>query len=345
MPRAQVLDDGVTVVGSDPGKFARTLAAAGITDPILQADYGQAQALLTHHGTSYAQATVLLPPSKRPYVWALYGFARYADEFVDSLVATDPAGLREFAAHFCTAAKPLLTEPVSTLTGERLTAAGLNHFGRAMVHTMATWDIPLATVDAFFESMLMDITVTSYATYADLDRYMYGSAAVIGLQMLPLLEPTSPDAAWHAQKLGEAFQLTNFLRDVGEDLDRGRCYLPVETLTKHQVTITELQRCRTLRITPPKVRAAVLELAAVNQKLYDQARPGIEMLDPRAQVGIRCADALYSGILDQVIAADGDVLPARVRVPKWRRTQLIAKTLMPGRGGESRRVSRPANSR
>ena len=83
--------------------------------------------------------------------------------------------------------------------------------------------------------MQMDITVTEYQTYADLEHYMYGSAAVIGLQMVPILEPLDPRAAGHAQTLGEAFQLSNFIRDVAEDLRRGRVYLPQEDLDRFGV--------------------------------------------------------------------------------------------------------------
>ncbi len=79
--------------------------------------------------------------------------------------------------------------------------------------------------------MRMDIDVTSYPTYADLETYMYGSAAVIGLQMVPILEPLDPSAAGHARTLGEAFQMSNFIRDVAEDLRRGRVYLPARTST------------------------------------------------------------------------------------------------------------------
>lgn len=322
--KTRVLADGVTVVGVDPRRHARTLRAAGITDPRLQHDYAQARALLAHHGTSYAQATMLLPAARRPYVWALYAFARYADEFVDSLTSPDPAGLQQWTHEFLQRSQPVLELPAEQVTYDVLADAGLDAYGRAMTHTMATWAIDPATVTAFCDSMLMDITVTHYHTYADLEKYMYGSAAVIGLQMLPLLDPRHPAAPWHAQKLGEAFQLTNFLRDVAEDLDRGRCYLPLEFLKLDGVSMEQLQRCRVLGVTPPSVRSALRRVGTLNETLYQQAEPGIAMLGPSAQVGIRCAFELYRGILTALKRNDYDVFHGRTRVSTPRRGVLVA---------------------
>src|SRR5450755_4628797 len=205
----------------------RALRAAGVDDPHLRADFEACRALHAKHGRTYYLATMLLPPAKRPYVWALYGFARYADEFVDSLTAPDPAALLAWGSAFLD----------SLSQGEP--ADGV---GRAMQYTMRRWGIPRTHVEAFLESMRMDVTVTGYPTYGDLEQYMYGSAAVIGLQMLPILEPMAPEAGARARVLGEAFQMSNFIRDVGEDLRRGRVYLPQEDLEVFGVTREALER-------------------------------------------------------------------------------------------------------
>ena len=138
---------------------ARALDAAGITDPALRAAYEECRKLHAAHGKTYYLATLLLPPAKRPYVWALYGFARYADEFVDSLEHPDPQALLEWGAAFldglgteAAASGRAQTHPVSL----------------AMMHTMRRWHIPRAHVEAFLDSMQMDITVTGYRTYDDL---------------------------------------------------------------------------------------------------------------------------------------------------------------------------------
>jgi 15-cis-phytoene synthase len=291
---------------------AKALTAAGITDERLRSDYETCRKLHAEHGRTYYLATLLLPPAKRPYVWALYGFARYADEFVDSLTDPDPVALLGWGKQF-----------LDTLgTGEPPDAVG-----RAMQHTMRRWDIPRAHVEAFLESMQMDITVTGYATYADLEKYMYGSAAVIGLQMLPVLEPLTPEAGARARVLGEAFQLSNFLRDVGEDLQRGRVYLPQEDLDAFGVTRETLAR----GVVTPPVRELLRFEIQRTRSLYAFAEPGIDMLHPTSRDCVRTAFELYGGILDAIEGAHYQVLDRRVSVglprrlavalPAWRRAR------------------------
>ncbi|HVN12631.1 MAG TPA: phytoene/squalene synthase family protein [Kineosporiaceae bacterium] len=283
---------------------ARALDAAGIADPALRAAYEECRTLHAGHGKTYYLATALLPPAKRPYVWALYGFARHADEFVDSLESPDPQALIAWGAAFLDglAAEPssaTLTHPVS----------------RAMTHTMRRWHIPRAHVEAFLESMRMDITITGYPTYADLERYMYGSASVIGLQMLPILEPVTPEAVPRARALGEAFQMSNFIRDVGEDLRRGRVYLPQEDLDLFGVTREILARS----VVTPSVRELLRFEIERTRKLYAFAEPGIDMLHPTSRDCVRTAFTLYRGILDVVESAGYQVLTQRVSVPLIRR--------------------------
>ena len=277
---------------------ARALDAAGITDPALRAAYEECRTLHATHGKTYYLATLLLPPEKRPYVWALYGFARYADEFVDSLEAPDPQALLDWGAAFLDglSAEPgTVTHPVSL----------------AMTHTMRRWLIPRAHVEAFLDSMQLDITVTEYPTYKDLETYMYGSASVIGLQMLPILEPVTPEAAPRARALGEAFQMSNFIRDVGEDLQRGRIYLPQEDLETFGVTREVLER----RVVTPSVRELLRFEIERTRALYAFAEPGIDMLHPTSRDCVRTAFTLYGGILDAVEAAHYQVLTQRVSVP------------------------------
>lgn len=290
----------------------RELDAAGITAPSLRAAYSHSRRLNATHGRTYYLATLLLPPAKRPYVHALYGFARHADELVDDLDSPDPAELLAWSDRFLRdLARGESTDPVS----------------RAAIHTAQTWAIPTETFEAFLTSMRMDITVTGYPTYADLARYMHGSAAVVGEQMLPLLEPLDDRAADHARTLGEAFQLSNFLRDVGEDLRRGRVYLPQEDLGRFGVTRADLAR----GVVTDQVKALLQFEIARTRELYDRARPGIEMLHPTSRDCIRTAFTLYAGILDAVEAADYRVLDRRVSVPMARRLRVAVPALVRAR--------------
>ncbi len=286
----------------------RDLDRAGITDPEMRASYERCRELNAQHGKTYYLATLLLPPAKRPYVHALYGFARYADEIVDDLGST--LSEREKADWLGT-------------WGDRF-FADLNRgtsddpVCRAVVDTVQRWDIPVEHFEAFLHSMRMDLTVTSYATYDDLHAYVYGSAAVIGLQMVPILEPTSPEAYPHATELGVAFQLANFVRDVGEDLERGRVYLPLEDLERFGVSRADLER----RVVTARVRAALEFQIARVRELEEASRIGITMLHPSSQPCIEAARVLYCGIVDAVEDIDYQVFTKRATVSRRRRLQV-----------------------
>lgn len=195
------------------------LEAAGIKDENLRQSYLECKRLNSQHGKTYFLATQLLPKSKRPFVHALYGFARYADEIVDDLDSKlSPQEKREELELWS-----------FQLLRDIKAGRSDDHIGRALVDTVNRFNIPISYFEAFLHSMAMDLDKTEYETFEDLMEYVYGSAAVIGLQMVPILGtlPGQMEAAKvAAEKLGIAFQLANFIRDVNEDLDRGRIYLP-----------------------------------------------------------------------------------------------------------------------
>jgi phytoene synthase len=286
----------------------RDLDAAGIFDPALRESYELCRQLNAEHGKTYYLATLLLPPAKRPYVHALYGFARYADEIVDDLAST-------------------LTEAEKT---QQLNAWGNEFLAKfdsgetddpvciAVLDTVRRWNIPRDHFEAFLHSMTMDLTVTEYQTYEDLYEYVYGSAAVIGLQMVPILEPTSQDAYKYATELGVAFQLANFIRDVGEDLERGRVYLPLQELAQFGVSRAALEA----RIATPEIKAALkFQIERVRQ-LEQSSRTGIAMLGAQSQPCIETARILYCGIVDAVEHIDYEVFSKRATVSMSRRLKV-----------------------
>jgi phytoene synthase len=303
----------------------RELDAAGVADPVLRTSYERCRRLLAAHGRTYALATRFLPPAKRPYVHALYGFARYSDELVDDL--TDPRPLQQRADRLDRWTDLVLTDLQRGRSHDPVAAA--------LVDTVSRWDIPHEHVADFLAAMRSDLTVRSYATYADLQGYMYGSAGVIGLAMLPILEPRSPDAAGPAVDLGIAFQLANFVRDVGEDLDRGRVYLPLDELAEFGVRREDLQR----RVVTPGVRAALAYQAARVRSLGASAQAGIELLHPSSRPCIEAARVLYCGIVDAVEAADYQVFDARAVVPMRRRLAVALPAWL--RAGAARRRHGP----
>ena len=163
---------------------SRDLDRAGITDPQLRASYERCRELNAAHGKTYYLATLLLPPGKRPYVHALYGFARYADEIVDDLAST--LSDQEKSDWLGTWGDAFLADLERGRSDDPAC--------RAVVDTVLRWEIPREHFEAFLHSMRMDLTVTEYPTYEHLYEYVYGSAAVIGLQMVPILEPSDPAA-------------------------------------------------------------------------------------------------------------------------------------------------------
>ena len=185
-----------------------------------------------------------------------------------------------------------------------------DHIGRALVDTARKFDIPHQHFVDFLHSMEMDLTVTEYQTYDDLLEYVYGSAAVIGLEMVPIYEA--------AKKLGIAFQLANFIRDVGEDLDRGRVYLPLQELAKFGVDRAALVR-RTL--TPEITAALKFQIERVRQ-LHAEAEIGIAYLDKVSRPCIRAASELYCGIVDEVEAIGYDIFNKRAKTSTARRARV-----------------------
>ena len=284
------------------------LTAAGITDPDLRASYLECKRLNSLHGKTYYLATLLLPKAKRPHVHALYGFARYADEIVDDLASTLTIPEK---------AKVLKVWGEKVLEDIRLGRSD-DHVGRALVDTVQRFNIPIEHFEAFLHSMTMDLSVTEYQTYEDLMEYVYGSAAVIGLQMVPILGATDPKAYEAAQKLGIAFQLANFIRDVSEDLDRGRIYLPLDDL--HAAGVSK-EMLAAKRLTPEIKQALIFQIERV-RGLQREAAAGIALLDPVSQPCINAASELYCGIVDEVEKINYEIFTHRAKTSTWRRLKV-----------------------
>jgi 15-cis-phytoene synthase len=279
----------------------------------LEQSYAACRRLHRRHGTTYFYATLALPRAKRPHVHALYGFCRHADEIVD---AHGPAPVEVRAG--------ALADLGDRLTAGLAAGSSDDPVLEAVVHTATELHIDPDCFRRFLRSMAMDLTVTSYETWDDLRGYMDGSAAVIGEMMLPILEPRSPDAVGPARDLGDAFQLTNFLRDVAEDLDRGRVYLPQEDVRRFGADPADR------RATPAWRDLMAFEVERA-RALYRSADRGIPLLPPASARAIRAARVLYSRILDVIEARGYDVFSGRATVPGWRKAAVVAATVVTGR--------------
>ncbi|NBU56865.1 MAG: phytoene/squalene synthase family protein [Actinobacteria bacterium] len=277
-------------------------------DSALAASYEECKRLNSLHGKTYYLATLLLPKNKRPYVHALYGFARYADEIVDDLASTLSAHEKADA----------LRNWSSGVLADLKAGTSTDDIGRALVHTAHTFNIPHQHFVDFLHSMEMDLTITEYQTYDDLLEYVYGSAAVIGLEMVPVLGYSDQRAFESAQKLGIAFQLANFIRDVAEDLDRGRVYLPLQELAQFGVDRAMLER---RKLTPEIIEALKFQIERVRQ-LQRESNAGIAFLDKESRPCIRAASELYCGIVDEVEAIGYDIFNKRAKTSTFRRARV-----------------------
>ncbi len=281
-------------------------------EPSLEASYAHCRSLNKRFGTTYYWATYALPSVKRHHVWALYAFCRYADDIVDDMgdasSADRCAALQSFGDRF-------FVDLESGHSNDLVL--------KAVVHTVRAFGHDPEVFRRFLRSMSMDLTIGSYATWNDLLVYMDGSAAVIGEMMLPILEPTSPDALPHARDLGNAFQLTNFLRDVAEDLDRGRVYIPQEDLDRFGVDPN-----RRL-VDDGWIRLMQFEIARCRE-LYRSADVGIAMLPSKSARCVAAASDLYSRILIKIEEADYDVFRQRVSVPTASKIALVTRVALLG---------------
>ncbi|HKY68117.1 MAG TPA: phytoene/squalene synthase family protein [Acidimicrobiales bacterium] len=279
--------------------------------PTLDASYRLCRRLNKRYGTTYYWSSLVLPRVVRHHVWALYAFCRHADDIVDDL-GDAPLEDREKALN---------------AYGDRFfadLAAGRSDHPvlRAVVHTVRAYGHDPEVFRRFLASMAMDLSVDRYATWDDLLVYMDGSAAVIGEMMLPILEPRDPAAALGpARDLGFAFQLTNFLRDVAEDLDRGRVYLPQQDLQRYDADPAR-------RIVDPEWRALMRFEIDRCRALYRSAETGVALLPPASARCVGTALTLYSGILERIEELGYDVFSQRARVPTRTKAALAARVAL-----------------
>jgi phytoene synthase len=308
-------------------------ASIGAAVEPLTSAYARCRELHRAHGRTYYLATKLLPAWKRPHVHALYGFTRYADDIVDTTADLAPA---ERAARLSAWSAQFMAGLAGAPVDDPLLPAVLD--------TVKRFDIDRGDFDLFLRSMAMDLTVADYATYEDLLSYMEGSAAVIGTLMLPILGSADPVAAREpARELGLAFQLTNFIRDVGEDLDRGRIYLPLADLERFGVTPADLRAAAAEQQATAPIKELIAYEVQRARLHYAAAAPGIPMLERSSQSCIRAAYCVYGAILTEIEQQDYDIFTRRAVVPRRKRLFTAARCFATRSGRPVSVPGRPAD--
>jgi phytoene synthase len=260
----------------------------------LEESYRICQRITHHHSKSFFFSTRFLPPEKRNGVYALYAFCRSSDDTVDMTWGDPARALAEWVRQV------RLSEPPSD-----------NPVLLAWHDARQRYHIPPRLENELLAGVAMDLTINRYATFADLWLYCYRVASVVGLLSMCILG-SAPGADPYAIKLGVALQMTNVLRDVGEDARRGRVYLPAEDLARFGLCDDDIlaevydeRFCNLMRF----------EIARTH-RLYDESWSGIALLPPRSRLGVGVAARVYRGILDKIVANNYDVFNHRAHLTR-----------------------------
>jgi phytoene synthase len=275
------------------------------------------------HSRTYYFSTRLFPAEVRPRVHALYAFMRYADEIVDHPHELPPGAqlsvLEEFEA-----------ETMAAVSGERVP----NPVLRAYADTVRTCSIDPETIAAFMRSMKMDTRVFRYPTYSDLEVYTHGSAAVVGLMMCRVVGVDEGKADPYAEALGVAMQLSNFLRDVGEDWRRGRVYLPLEDLARFGYTERDLAS----GLVDERFAALMRFEIDRARRLYQVADEGMGYIPRGRRFPVVVARELYAAILGRIEAQHYDVFSRRAQVSRPAKLLVAARCAASGPGEIADRI-------
>jgi 15-cis-phytoene synthase len=261
------------------------------------------------HSKTYYFSTRLFPAEVRPHVHALYAFMRYADEIVDNPGATT---LDEQLA----ALEAFEDETLAALSGEEVPDPVL----RAYAATARTCGIESRHIRAFMKSMKMDTCVFRYPTYESLRVYTYGSAAVVGLMMCRIVGVSDERAAGHAEALGVAMQLSNFLRDIREDWYRGRVYLPLEDLARFGYP----EECLGAGVVDERFAELMRFEVERTRRLYEFAGDGMRYIPRGRRYPVSVARELYAAILDRIEAQGYDIFSRRAQTPRLGKLRVAA---------------------
>jgi 15-cis-phytoene synthase len=260
------------------------------------------------YGTSYFLSTYFFPKKLREATWVLYAFVRYPDEIVDN-IERDP-----------NLAAVKLNTWISNWHKAYNGDTNVDPVLRANAILWKEYNIPFEYSDTFFAAMKSDTVKNTFDTYAELESYMNGSATVVGYMMCYLIG-FQAGALPYARALAEAFQMTNFLRDIKEDLERGRIYVPKEDIEKYglnQETFSQLKSSEKM------IDLINFEIQRT-EYLYREAEKGIELLDKGGRRAVRMSLVLYREILLIIKKDPSVVLRGGVRVPMYRKIILIIK--------------------
>ena len=263
---------------------------------ILEQAYGHCETLTSYHSRSFYLASALLKGEARRSVRALYAFCRTTDDIVDETVG-DPGGALQLWRERALSWNPPSHDLVAV----------------AWADARAKSSIPQRYAEQLIDGVARDLYQSRYRTFEELSTYCYGVASTVGLMSMHIVGYQSEEAVRYAVKLGVALQLTNILRDVAEDWERGRFYLPQEELAAFSLDESDIAR----GIVTDRWRQFMKFQIARARRIYEQAWPGINMLSPDGRLAIASAATFYREILTDIERHDYDVFSRRAHISKW----------------------------
>jgi len=267
---------------------------------LLQQAYSHCEELTSHHSRSFYLASGLMKPEARKGVRALYAFCRTADDIVDDSGPDAPSLLETWRERTLTSHPPQ----------HDLVAV-------AWADARDKYAIPRKYAEQLIDGVARDLQQTRYETFEDLTTYCYGVASTVGLMSMHITGYESEEAIRYAVKLGVALQLTNILRDVAEDWERGRVYLPQAELAAFGLSEEDIANGVSEGKYDDRWREFMKFQIDRARHIYEEAWPGINMLHPQGRFSIAAAATFYRAILDDIEAHDYDVFSRRAQVGKW----------------------------
>lgn len=293
----------LALAGKAPHPSTRPLFSYWAGDATLKQAYAACNQITAQHSKSFYLASGLLPEEKRSAVRALYAFCRTVDDIVDESGSEERERQLDYWRE--------VVQHASFADGDLVAAAWAD--------TLSRYHIPRHYALQLIDGVQRDITQVRYQTFEEVAEYSYGVASTVGLMSMYIVGFESTQAVLYAIKLGVALQMTNILRDVGEDLRNGRLYLPRDELALYGIREEDMLAGRVTDAWRLFMKFQIER----TRKLYEEAWPGIAMLSREGQLAISAAAVFYRGILEAIEANDYDVFTKRASLSAWEKIRLL----------------------
>lgn len=293
----------LALAGNIPHSQSRPFFSYWAGDASLRRAYKQAEKITLQHSKSFYFASGLLPEEKRSAVRALYAFCRTVDDIVDASADAEQDAQLEYWRS--------MVETASFKDNDLVAAAWAD--------TLTRYHIPPHYALQLIDGVTRDLFQVRYQTFEELTTYCYSVASTVGLMSMHIVGFHSREAVPYAIKLGVALQMTNILRDVGEDYHNGRLYLPREELAFYGILEADIAQGR---VTDPWRQFMRFQIDRTRQ-LYEESWDGVKMLERDGQLAIGAASVFYQGILDEIEKNDYSVFRRRASVSTWGKASRI----------------------